>query len=226
MKNICIIIDFDNTIGYFSQFIFLVNIIQKYYCNDNGLTILDYFPNFFRPKIFDLFNIILTKKNYVKYFILYTRNNRPDIVNLVTQYIIKRNNYENNLFDITLYESSQHKSLNAVIQEIEKEKKYTINEMKHFSYYVIDNTYHSGMIRKNVTYIHCERYVYLYSIDEIINHFPFYKYPNISKMKLMRYLEKFFENRERKQKENKCLPYTSYQLSSQTLLNLVHSVLL
>ena len=74
-----IIIDFDHTIGYFNQFIFLINIIEKTYLmslNEQQIhSLLDYFPLVFRPKLYDIFELILLyeKDNQLTFFILYTR---------------------------------------------------------------------------------------------------------------------------------------------------------
>ena len=98
----CIILDFDCTIGYFKQIIYLLNIIEKY----NGIEIIenseyfqlfDCYPYIFRPKIYDIFNLILTNKEKIKFFILYTNNQNIEFVNLIFQYIkskLKIKNYE------------------------------------------------------------------------------------------------------------------------------------
>jgi len=56
-----IIFDLDETIGYFQQFIYIVNIVEKY----NSIDYNDYFELFeeyFRPHIFQLFERLISKK--------------------------------------------------------------------------------------------------------------------------------------------------------------------
>ena len=75
-----IIIDFDHTIGYFNQFIFILNIVEKTYnitLNEEQVhCILDHYPLVFRPKLYDILNLILfyETKNQLTFFILYTCN--------------------------------------------------------------------------------------------------------------------------------------------------------
>ena len=75
-----IVFDLDNTIGFFSQYIYVLNIIEK--INKKSLTeieiheLLIYFENIFRPMIFDIFELILfyRDKKLIKTIILYTNN--------------------------------------------------------------------------------------------------------------------------------------------------------
>ena len=61
-----IIIDFDNTIGYFSQVVYLINIIEKTYSRkmtqDDINTLLRIYSNSFRPKIFEILKFIYELK--------------------------------------------------------------------------------------------------------------------------------------------------------------------
>ena len=67
-----IIFDLDETIGYFSQFIFILNIIQKYIFIDYNIQ-LENFIYYFRPGIFNILNQLIYKKknktNKIYYFV-------------------------------------------------------------------------------------------------------------------------------------------------------------
>ena len=84
-----IILDFDNTIGYFSQVIYLINIIEKTYSrkmNQTDInTLLKLYKNSFRPKIFEILKFIhdLKIKNIIHALILYTKNNNKCFVKMV-----------------------------------------------------------------------------------------------------------------------------------------------
>ena len=66
-----IIIDFDNTIGYFSQIIYLINIIETTYQRkmkqDDINILLKIYTHSFRPKIFEILKFIqqLKEKNII-----------------------------------------------------------------------------------------------------------------------------------------------------------------
>ena len=88
-----IIIDFDNTIGYFSQVVYLINIIEKTYSRkmtqDDINTLLRIYSNSFRPKIFEILKFIyeLKVKNIIHALILYTRNKNERFVKMVLVFI-------------------------------------------------------------------------------------------------------------------------------------------
>ena len=87
-----IVFDLDNTIGFFSQYIYVLNIIEK--INKKSLTeieiheLLIYFENIFRPMIFDIFELILfyRDKKLIKTIILYTNNVNDYFVNCIINY--------------------------------------------------------------------------------------------------------------------------------------------
>ena len=71
----CIIIDFDHTIGYFKQIIYLLNVVEMVYkkkpTQQEIKHLLDSFPHIFRPKIYEIFNVILKNKHHIHLLILY-----------------------------------------------------------------------------------------------------------------------------------------------------------
>jgi len=94
-----IIFDLDETIGYFQQFIYIVNIVEKYHSIDYN-DYFELFEEYFRPHIFQLFERLISKKK-TKYIsnnvILYTNNNNHPFVEKVIQYIHKK--LRTSLFD-------------------------------------------------------------------------------------------------------------------------------
>ena len=69
------IIDFDNTIGFFDQIIFLINIVESTYnysLNEIQIgELIDYYPNIFRPKLYDIINLFYTFKITKQYDFLF-----------------------------------------------------------------------------------------------------------------------------------------------------------
>ena len=88
-----IIIDFDHTIGFFDQIVFLINIIEKKYdtlLDDAKMNILfENYPKIFRPKLYEIIHHILHYKNndYITFFILYTKNIQPRFVESVILFL-------------------------------------------------------------------------------------------------------------------------------------------
>ena len=91
-----IVIDFDNTIGYFTQIIYILNIIEKTYkinINQKDINVLlKNYPNIFRPKIIEILNLIniLKNKEKIKFFIMYTCNNKEQFVKMIINYICNK----------------------------------------------------------------------------------------------------------------------------------------
>ena len=56
-----IIFDLDETIGYFKQFIFILNIVESYHPIDYSI-FFKLFEDYFRPTIFNIFEMISSKK--------------------------------------------------------------------------------------------------------------------------------------------------------------------
>lgn len=211
----CIILDFDCTIGYFKQIIYLLNIIEKYYQLEvieeyDYFKIFDCYPNMFRPKIYDIFNLILSSKEKIKFFILYTNNKNSNFVNLILEYIKTKLKYNGEIFDYTFLNNTKEKSLSFI--------KKNINNKNELIFCYIDDTKNINMSNSLLQYIHCEKYIHNYNINEIINNFPFNLFDKITKSKLHKYFLKYFE----KLKSNKQLPRSSFQAPSIKLLYVIN----
>uniref|UniRef100_A0A6C0KMX0 FCP1 homology domain-containing protein n=1 Tax=viral metagenome TaxID=1070528 RepID=A0A6C0KMX0_9ZZZZ len=209
-----IIIDFDHTIGFFDQIVFLINIIEKKYdilLDDEKMNILfEKYPKIFRPKLYEIIHHILHYKNndYITFFILYTKNIQPRFVESVILFLETKID-KSHMFDFKIFEKSQDKNIYSIIQTIECED---INE---HCFCVIDNrmyNYHG-----DVKYIKCEDYVYFYSIQELIDSFPYDTFTKINKPLLLRYLKikKF------KKKKKNTLHQSIYEVNSSFI---IHSI--
>ena len=65
MSEKIIVFDLDNTIGFFEQFIYILNCISTPDISYNYL--FDLFPECFRPNIFEIFTYLLQQKKNDKY---------------------------------------------------------------------------------------------------------------------------------------------------------------
>ena len=160
-----IIFDLDETIGYFKQFIVILNIIELYHPIDYNLY-FELFEDYFRPNIFHIFEMILSKKKTknIKYVVLYTNNNNDHYVNKVIEYIHKKLNAI--LFDhIITYNSNRLHKIKSYEDLI-----HCIPDIANGSLCFIDDKIHICMKSNlNVSYIKCEKYTYHLSNDEIIS---------------------------------------------------------
>lgn len=218
-NNKCIIIDFDHTIGYFKQIIYLLNIIEQAYKTKLSLNqyflLLDFYPHIFRPKIYDLFNLILSNKKNIKIFVLYTCNKNKDFVHKIIQFIKYKLKTYDIIFDYILFHDD--KTLVILKQFI----KNLIDDNTIYCY--IDNKKYINMTDKNLKYIHCQPYMYHYSINEIIKHFPYKHFNKITKSKLKRYFEKYFQKNASKKE---ILPRSTFILSSIKLTSLLNEFII
>ncbi len=219
----CIILDFDCTIGYFKQIVYLLNVIEKSYDvsllkQSEYFELFDCYPNIFRPKIYDIFNLILSNKQKIKFFVLYTNNQNKNFVFLIIQYIKEKIKYEKKIFDYELFHNSSEKKLSIL-------KKY-INTIGNSTFYCyIDDSINIKMSNKKLKYIHCEKYIYNYNIKQIINNFPFILFNKITKAKLQKYFTKYFEKLKLSNDYNQ-LPRSSFNLPSVKLINIIYNFIM
>uniref|UniRef100_A0AB39JEH5 Uncharacterized protein n=1 Tax=Florenciella sp. virus SA2 TaxID=3240092 RepID=A0AB39JEH5_9VIRU len=165
-----IIIDFDNTIGYFTQIIYLLNIIEKTFnrkINQADIELLiDIYPHILRPKIINILKIILDmkSKSIIKYFILYTKNKNKTFVNMIITYLAQKLNYNpEQLFDFKIFtdtKKSFSSLLNNTNNTICSTPKLCIIDDKNYTNQ-LDNT------NFKIYYIKCDCYKYFYSKYEL-----------------------------------------------------------
>jgi len=166
MQDKCIVFDLDHTIGYFKQFIQILNHTYIDKVNDSYLFLFETFPEYFRPNIFYLFEYLILKRRERKIssIILYTNNNNDMFVNKVIEFI----NYKikDKLFDHII----------TVSHPLRKNKYKDYNDLIECSgihsetnICFIDDKKHESMRNKKVVYIQCEPYIYNIKSSEIFN---------------------------------------------------------
>ena len=175
-----IVFDLDETIGCFQQLGIFCDAIEK--INKKKLSkteffdILDLYPEYFRPNIFNVMNYLKDKKSkkQLNKVCLYTNNQGPkEWARRICQYIDHRVNYK--LFDnhIGAYK------INGIIIEPNRtthDKTYqdflrTTNLPQHTEVCFIDDLYHEKMDNGNVYYIHIEPYSKILPIDVLVKRF-------------------------------------------------------
>lgn len=164
-----IVFDLDETLGYFQELSFFIdaieNILKKNITKDEFYNLLERYPEFLRPNILNILNMIKRKKQKNKNIkvMVYTNNQNPKKWVLdITDYFNKKMNYE--LFDkviaafkvngeqIELSRTTHDKTYNEFI----KCTKLPKNTKLCF----IDDQYHPGMVNDNVYYIKVKPYTY------------------------------------------------------------------
>jgi hypothetical protein len=89
-----VVFDFDETIGYFDQFLQVVNALQPQFGTqlDAYIFLLDLFPEWFRPNIFNIIKLILEKKRagVVNHIVLYSNNTNIAVVEFILSFMAKR----------------------------------------------------------------------------------------------------------------------------------------
>jgi hypothetical protein len=164
MSEKIIVFDLDNTIGFFEQFIYILNCISTPDISYNYL--FDLFPECFRPNIFEIFTYLLQQKKNckIKGVLLYSNNNNDFFVKKVIEYIHYKLN--DTLFDCV----------------ITKEHPYRKIKVKHYDDLIdcsngiitffskicfIDDKQHLSMITEQVFYIRCENYTFYVPSKEV-----------------------------------------------------------
>ena len=164
MQSRSIVFDLDHTIGYFKQFVHIINHMDIDKINDSYNYLFESFPEYFRPNIFQVFEYLILKRSEkkIKYIMLYTNNNNDIFVNKVIEFI----NYKLNttLFDIIITQShpsrkNKYKDYHDLLlcSKLETETEICF----------IDDKKHENMMYINVFYIKCEPYIYNIDRNEI-----------------------------------------------------------
>lgn len=215
-----IIIDFDNTIGYFKQIIYIINIIEKTYnknIEQKDINILlNKYPNIFRPKFLQILKLFgtLKKKNKIKYVIIYTCNTKEKFVNMIITYIYTNIQINKNLFDYIIFQKKKEKNINTL-------KTFTNNNINNHKLCFIDNKkYYYDNTDKNIYYITCDSYKYIYTVKDIINTFPFDYFKKINSDLIIKYFK--IINKKYNINEYNNIPHRMYEMKSQNIINLIN----
>lgn len=208
-----IIIDFDHTIGCFEQMIFIMNIIETTYCarltQEETHHLLDHYPQVFRPKLFDLFRLILfyENTNELTFFILYTCNNNPSFVKTIVNYLetkLKLLTTSSGLFHFMIFETSRTKTSQQVIDILPEEDKD-----KHILCFIDNHCHKFDQSLERIKYIKSETYIYDYKQKDILNLFPYTNFEKINQNILRAYLI-----HQKLRKHKRSLPYQMYDMNS------------
>tara|TARA_Y100000389_G_scaffold197018_1_gene230851 strand:+ start:1083 stop:1790 length:708 start_codon:yes stop_codon:yes gene_type:complete len=225
-----IIIDFDNTIGYFSQIVYLINIIEKTYnrkmTQNDVNTLLKIYTNSFRPKIFEILKFIcqLKNKNIIHSLILYTKNKNEVFVKMVVLFIEeviyrdcgKSDKEITSVFDEILFSKSKYKHIEQVlklkcIQEEIKTKLCFIDNKKY--------KYETSSKYVTVYFIECDTYKFYYTNNEIAKKMNYEIYSKLDK----KILNKYFKNIYKNKKIIGNIPLKVHEFNSLYIFNLLNN---
>ena len=220
-----IIIDFDNTIGYFSQVIYLINIVEKTYyrkmTQEDVNTLLNIYNYSFRPKIFEILKFIfeMKEKNIIHSLILYTKNKNEKFVNMVLSFIeshILQNKVSMNLFDYVVFSTSKSKN----IEPLAKIKDIWDNSETNLCF--VDNikqNYETNSSEVTIYFIECDTYNYYYTHDEIIKKMDYEMYTKLNK----KIIHKYFKNIYKSKKIPENIPIKIHEFNSHYIFNLLNN---
>lgn len=164
MSEKIIVFDLDNTIGFFEQFIYILNCISVTDISYNYL--FDLFPECFRPNIFEIFAYLLQQKknDKIKGILLYSNNNNDYFVKKVIEYIHYKLNDQ--LFDCVI--TKEHPYRKVKLKHIDDLIHCSNGIITFFSKICfIDDKQHQSMVTEQVFYIRCENYTFYVSSKEI-----------------------------------------------------------
>lgn len=167
-----IIFDLDETIGTFYECSLLYealgHTLKKKVKNIDFFKVIDTFPEFFRPGIFDIFNYIKDIKDIE--INLYTNNPYKLWVYMIKSYI--ENKIGKKIFKHVIYGWKKFDGTNADTRRTTHAKTLTeynriIDNKKRLKMLFLDDVIHPRMIGVNMTYLHLKPY----KIGKPINHF-------------------------------------------------------
>ena len=225
-----IIIDFDNTIGYFSQVVYLINIIEKTYSRkmtqDDINTLLRIYSNSFRPKIFEILKFIyeLKVKNIIHALILYTRNKNERFVKMVLvfieEYILQQayNEKEMYMFDDIVFSETKTKQLEPLLKM--KNMSYNDEDLRLCFIDNMNYNYEEQSI-SNITvfFIECDNYKFYYTPEEIARNMDYEIYSKLNKKIVYKYLKNIYKNK----KVMRNIPFKIHTLNSLYIFNLLNN---
>lgn len=225
-----IIIDFDNTIGYFSQVVYLINIIEKTYSRkmtqDDINTLLRIYSNSFRPKIFEILKFIyeLKVKNIIHALILYTRNKNERFVKMVLvfieEYILQQayNEKDMYMFDDIVFSETKTKQLEPLLKM--KNMSYNDEDLRLCFIDNMNYNYEEQSI-SNITvfFIECDNYKFYYTPEEIARNMDYEIYSKLNKKIVYKYLKNIYKNK----KVMRNIPFKIHTLNSLYIFNLLNN---
>lgn len=223
MNKKSIVIDFDKTIGYFDEILFIFKILysneyksirkNKHISHSKIENILLKFIKCLRPNILKIINLILSFRdnNTISKFILYTNNKNNYIISKVISVLQQKLEYKNQIFDDIIV-SNKEKNVDELKHILESKREQLC---------FIDNRKHINMINENIFYIHCKSYIFEYKYEKIYNYIE--PYLNIGKTYFKtlyekEYEDKYYKNNTKRSKERK-ISLTAHKIISNDILN-------
>jgi hypothetical protein len=184
-----VIFDLDETLGYFQELSFFINAIEnvlnKNVNKEHFYNIVDRYPEFLRPNILTILNLIKRKKQRNPNFkvMIYTNNQNPK------QWVLDIKDYFNyklkyDLFDkviaafkvngeqIELCRTTHNKTYSDFIKCTKLPKNTKIC--------FIDDQYHDGMVNNNVYYVKVKPYTYTINYETMAQRYYDFNINNIN----------------------------------------------
>lgn len=218
-----IIIDFDNTIGYFSQIIYLINIIEKTHhrkMTQNDINnLLKIYSYSFRPKIFEILKFIqeLKKKNIIQNLILYTKNRNEIFVNMVVNFIEESISHEKDkIFENIIFSKTKTKYIDPILN-----LNTIYNDIESYICFV-DNKkydYETKYTKMKIFFIECDTYKYYYTNEEIIQKMNYKIYKKLNK----KIINKYFKYIYKKKVNIENIPLKIHEFNSLYIFNLLNN---
>jgi hypothetical protein len=181
IKKKVVVFDLDETLGYFGQLGRFCNLLDNYYKNPNKSysifnELMDLYPEFSRPNIFNILKYLLQKKkeNKCQALMIYTNNTGEK---KWAEHI--KNYYEHKLNSKLFEQIIAAFKINGKIVEINR----TTHEKCIGDFFrctklspdieicFIDDLHHPKMIDDNVYYIHVKEYKHTLPADEMLHRF-------------------------------------------------------
>ena len=174
------VFDLDETLGYFTEVSIFWDALESFYgkklSNDYFFEVLDIFPEFFRPEIFRILNMINNKKKrkICDESYIYTNNQGPKSwTKMINDYFNYKLGYKAFNGIIAAYKV-QGQIVEPKRTSHEKSVKDLINctnipEIAEICF--IDDLYHHLMDKENVKYIQIKPYIYNLTFTEMANRY-------------------------------------------------------
>lgn len=198
-----VVFDLDETIGYFQQFAQFcqaLEFLKKKKINENEfMFLLNLYPEYFRPNIFEIMNFLKQKKlnKELHKVCLYTNNNGPkQWAKQIYKFIEQKINCK--LFDTHI---GAYKIDGIQIEKTRTTYNKTLSDLlttakipSHAKICFIDDLYHPHMTSKNVTYIKVQPYTIELPINVITSRFCQNTRCNIPYNEFNKLISKFLNN--------------------------------
>jgi predicted DNA-binding protein YlxM (UPF0122 family) len=185
-----IVFDLDDTIGHFEEISIFLSGLQAIVSRDIKdkyiFNLLDLFPKFLRPGIFDILEIIKKekKKNKCVKVIIYTNNMGPrSWTLLIKKYLENKIKYP--IFDkvITAYRPGEHHNCRTTYEKTHSDLLKCTGYKPDSKFLFLDDQYHPKMRHPMIKYLHLAPYNYGIEFNQMIDLFLKSKYGSLVKQK-------------------------------------------